>query len=134
MKNTILNLAAFVLLTSSFVACKKEITFKDELVGRWLSSKVTVGGTDVTSSYTFDLKLEASQEFSLDVISNVPLTGQITQSYSGDWTEDQSKQDITLLYSDGAQKTWDIIALSETLMTAELIENNTRYQVKFEKK
>ncbi len=134
MKNTILNLAAFVLLSSSFVACKKEITFKDELVGRWLSSKVTVGSTDVTSSYTFDLKLEASQEFSLDVISNVPLTGQITQSYGGDWTEDQAKQDITLLYSDGAQKTWDIIALSETLMTAELIENNTRYQVKFEKK
>ncbi len=134
MKNAVLNLAVFTLLASSFVACKKEVTFNDQLVGHWNSAQVTVGGTDVTSSYSFDLQLQSSQEFSLDVITIVPLTGKTTQSYSGDWTEDQVKQDVTLNYADGAVKTWDIIAISATAMTAELVENTTRYQVKFERK
>ncbi len=133
MKNAVLNLAAFLLLASAFVACKKEKTFKDELVGHWLSAQVTVGGIDVTSSYAFDLNLEQSHEFSLDVTTTVPLAGKSTQSFSGDWSEDEAKQDVTLLYSNGDQKTWDIIAISETSMTAELIENNTKYQVKFER-
>jgi hypothetical protein len=133
MKNAVLNLAALVLLASSFVACKKDATFNDQLVGHWKSSQVTVGGSDVTSSYTFDLKLEGSQEFSLDVTSTVPLTGKIVESYSGDWTDDQAKQDITLHYTDGDEKTWDIVSISDTKMTAELVENSTRYQVKFER-
>jgi len=134
MKNAVLNLAAFLLLTSAFVSCKKEESFKDELVGHWLSSKVTIAGVDNTSSYTFDLTLEESKEFSLDVTTIVPLTGKSTQTFSGDWNEDESKQDITLQYTDGEQKTWDIVALSDTRLTAELIENNTRYQVIFERK
>lgn len=133
MKNAVLNLAAFVLLASSFGACKKEKTFKDEVVGRWLSAQVTVGGVDVSSSYTFDLNLESSKEFNLDVTTTVPLTGKVTQSYSGDWSEDETKQDLTLNYSDGDSKTWDIVAISETSMTAEIIESNTRYQVKFDR-
>ena len=133
MKNAVLNLAAFVLLASSFGACKKEKTFKDEVVGRWLSAQVTVGGVDVSSSYTFDLNLESSKEFNLDVTTTVPLTGKVTQSYSGDWSEDETKQDLTLNYSDGDTKTWDIVAISETSMTAEIIESNTRYQVKFDR-
>ncbi|MDO8365596.1 MAG: hypothetical protein Q7T20_02280 [Saprospiraceae bacterium] len=133
MKNTFLNLAAFLLLASAFVACKKEPSFKDELVGHWLSSKVTIGGEDYTKSYIFDLNLEASDEFSLDVTTTVPLVSQSTQSYSGDWTNDQSKQDVTLHYTDGSQKTWDIVAISDTRLTAELIENNVRNQVIFER-
>ena len=133
MKNAVLNLAAFVLLASSFGACKKEKTFKDEVVGRWLSAQVTVGGVDVSSSYTFDLNLESSKEFNLDVTTTVPLTGKVTQSYSGDWSEDETKRDLTLNYSDGDSKTWDIVAISETSMTAEIIESNTRYQVKFDR-
>jgi len=133
MKNAVLNLAAFLLLTSAFVACEKEKTFRDELVGHWVSAQVTVGGVDVTTSYAFDLNLEQSKEFSLDVTTTVPLAGKSTQSFSGDWSEDQTKQDVTLNYSNGDQKTWDIVAISETTLTAELIENNTRYQVKFGK-
>ncbi len=133
MKNAVLNLAAIVLLASSSFACKKEKTFKDQLVGHWQSTQVTIGGTDATASYNFDLNLEGSQEFSLDVTSIVPLTGKVTQSYSGDWSEDQAKQDVTLHYTDGDEKTWDIVAISDTKMTAELIENNVRYQVKFER-
>ncbi|MFN0216313.1 MAG: hypothetical protein ACKVT2_18795 [Saprospiraceae bacterium] len=133
MKNAVLNLVAFLLLASAFVACKKEKSFKDELVGHWVSTQVSVGGVDATASYSFDLKLEGSQEFSLDVTTTVPLTGKSTQSFSGDWTEDQTKQDVTLHYTNGDEKTWDISALSEASLTAELIENNTRYQVKFER-
>ena len=78
-------------------------------------------------------RFPGSQEFSLDVTTTVPFTGKVTQSFSGDWTEDQTKQDVTLNYSDGGKKTWDIVAISETSLTAELIESNTRYQVKFER-
>ena len=133
MKNAVLNLAAFLLLASAFVACKKDKTFKDQLVGHWKSTQVTIGGVDVTSSYNFDLNLEGSQEFSLDVTTNVPFTGKVVQSYSGDWNDDQAKQDLTLNYTNGDQKTWDVTAISETKLTAELIEDNTRYQVKFER-
>ena len=61
MKNAVLNLAAFLLLASAFVACKKEKTFKDELVGHWLSSNVTIDGADASTTYTFDLNLEDSR-------------------------------------------------------------------------
>lgn len=134
MKNAVLNLAAFLLLASSFVACKKEKTFKDQLVGNWQSVQVNIAGEDVTGSYTYTMNLEGSQEFDLDVTSVVPLTGTITQSYSGDWTEDETKQDITLNYSNGEQKTWDVTAISDTKLTAELIgADNKRYQVKFDR-
>ncbi|MDX1910469.1 MAG: lipocalin family protein [Saprospiraceae bacterium] len=133
MKNAILNLAAFLMLASAFGACKKEITFKDQLVGQWKSVQVNVGDTDATTSYAFDLNLESSLEFDLDVTSVVPFTGTVTQSYSGDWEENEDKKDVTLRYSNGDEKTWDVISISETLMTAELIENNIRYQVKFER-
>ncbi len=133
MKNAVLNLAAFLLLAFSFGACKKDKTFQDQLVGHWQSVQVTIGGVDATSSYSFDLRLDTSKEFSLDVVTNVPLTGKVTQSYSGDWNEDEAKQDLMLNYTDGEQKTWDIVSISETKLTAELIENSTRYQVKFER-
>ena len=133
MKNAVLNLAAFLLLASAFVACKKEKTFKDELVGHWLSTNVTIDGADVSNTHTYDLNLEDSREFVLILTRTVPLTDKFIQFYNGDWVEDHSKQDVTLNYTDGEQKTWDIIAISETSMTAELIENNTRYQVVFER-
>ena len=134
MKNALFSLLALAFIASVTSSCKKEKTFKDELVGHWVSSKVTAGSNDVTSAYTFDLNLQNSQEFSLDVTSDVPLTGRITQSYAGDWDDDEAKQDVTLTYSDGTKKTWDIILVSETQLTAELIENSVRYQVKFDKK
>lgn len=133
MKNAVLNLAAFLLLASAFVACKKDKTFKDQLVGHWQSTQVIVADVDVTTSYSFDLNLEESKEFDLDVTTVVPLTGTVTQSYSGDWDDDESKQDVTLNYSNGDKKTWDVTAISETKMTAEIIESNVRYQVKFER-
>lgn len=134
MKNALFNLAAFLLLASSFVACKKEKTFKDQLVGQWHSTEVKVAGEDVTDTYTFLLHLEGTYEFELDVKSEVPLTGTITQTYDGDWVDDEARQDIRLTYRNGDQKTWDVTLLNETKMTVEIIEaDNKRYQVKFQR-
>ena len=128
-----LNLAVFALLAPAFLACKKEKSFKDELVGHWISIQVTAAGTDVTDAYRYDLKLESNQEFNLDLTTIVPLTGEIVKSYSGDWSEDEAKRDITLFYSDGAEKTWEVVSLETNALTAEIVENNIRYQVKFER-
>lgn len=134
MKNTVLNLSAFVLLFATFTACKKETAFKDRLVGQWKSTQVMAGTSDVTASYSYDLDLQNTMEFNLDVVTIVPFSGSVTQSYNGDWEDDESKQDITLFYSDGAKKTWEVVLISDTRLTVELVENNTRYQVKFERK
>lgn len=133
MKNAVLSLAALAFALTVFSSCKKELSFGDRLVGRWSSTQVTVGGVDATASYTFDLNLEGSREFDLDVTSVVPLSGRITQSYKGDWAENEARKDITLNYNNGDKKTWDIVELSETTLTAEIIESNTRYQVKFKR-
>jgi hypothetical protein len=135
MKNAILNLAAFLLLIPAFSSCKKEKTFKDQLVGNWKSVQVAIADQDVTSSFSFDLDLQSSYEFNLDVTTIVPLSNPVVQSYSGDWTDDEPKQDVTLKYSTGEEKTWEITSLTETAMTAEIVEpDNKRYKVVFERK
>ncbi len=135
MKNAVLNLAAFLLLAPAFISCKKEKTFKDQLVGNWQSVEVTVADQNVTGSFIFDLDLQSSNEFNLDVTTIIPLSNPVVQSYSGDWTEDDSKQDVTLLYNTGEQKTWEITVLTESSMTAEIVEpDNKRYKVVFNRK
>lgn len=135
MKNAVLNLAAYLMLALAFGACKKEKSFKDQLVGNWQSVEVTVAEQDVTSSFQFDLDLQSSLEFNLDVTTIIPLSNPVVQSYSGDWTDDEAKQDVTLHYNTGEQKTWEITALTETSLTAEIVEaDNKRYKVIFERK
>ena len=135
MKNSILSLAALVLFTAAFSSCKKDPTFKDHLVGDWTSVQVKAGASDVTDANQFDLSLQSTDEFNLDVTAIVPFAGVVTKSYNGDWTTDDAKQDITLMYnSTGEKKTWDVTAYSENSITAELVENNVRYVVKFERK
>jgi len=135
MKNAILSLAALALFTFAFSSCKKDPTFKDQLVGIWKSTTVKAGTTDVTNVNTFDLNLQASSEFDLDVTAMVPLTGKVVQSYTGDWSTDDAKQDVTLIYNGtGETKTWEITSVTDLQMKAELVENNIRYQVTFEKK
>ena len=135
MKNAVLNLTAFLLLASASVACKKEPTFRDQLVGHWKSVKVTVADEDVTDTYLYDLNLEGSLEFDLDVSitfasSQNPVT--IVQSYNGDWDEDETKQDLMLHYTNGDQKTWDVVSISETGITAETTSSdNKRHKVQF---
>jgi hypothetical protein len=135
MKNAILNLAAFALLISTLTSCKKDPTFKEQLVGDWVSTKVKAGTTDLSGSNTFELRLHASSEFDLDITSTVPLSGSIVQSFSGDWDTEDTKQDITLTYNGSGQtKTWDVVNIGNTTLTTELVEDNIRYQVTFERR
>ena len=134
MKNTILSLAALALFTAGFSSCKKDPTFKDQLVGNWKSVEVKAGTDDVTDANTYDLRLQSTNEFDLDVTAIVPLAGAVTKSYNGDWATDDPKQNVTLTYNGtGEQKTWAVNNLLDNSMTAELVENNVRYQVKFER-
>ncbi|MBL7828797.1 MAG: hypothetical protein JNJ57_19330 [Saprospiraceae bacterium] len=134
MKNNLLSLAALVLISAAFTSCKKDPTLKDQLVGNWLSVQVTAGSEDLTAANSFDLRLQDSKEFDLDLTTVAPLVGTITQSYSGDWSTDETKQEVTLVYNGtGETKTWDIIEITDTTLTAELVENNIRYTVKFQK-
>lgn len=134
MKNTILSLTALALFTVAFSSCKKEATFEDQLVGNWKSVEVKAGTSDVTNSNSFDLRLQSSNEFDLDITVMVPFAGNLTKSYNGDWTGNDAKQDLTLIYyGNGEMKTWEVVALSDTGMTTELVEDNVRYQVRFER-
>jgi hypothetical protein len=134
MKNAILSLTALTLFTVAFSSCKKDPTFKDQLVGNWKSIEVKAGANDLTSSNSYDLRLQSTNEFDLDVTYMLPLTGKVIQSYDGNWATDDAKQDVTLTYNgSGDVKTWEITAISDLNMTAELLEDNVRYQVTFKK-
>lgn len=137
MKKTVLSLTACFILLSLLSSCKKEDTksFKDQLVGHWESVRIQSGASDITATAQFKLNLESSNEFDLDVISTPPLGNATTISYSGDWFEDDTKQDLSLKYDhDGSTITWDVKEITETLMTTEYIEKGFRYEIKFERK
>ncbi len=135
MKNAALGLLAILLISSfSFVSCKKDETLQDRLVGVWLSSKVKSGDVDYSAIVKFNLDLQKSNEFDLDVITNLPPAGTNTQSYNGDWVEDETKQDLILTFSNSSTpSTYEINSLTGTSMVAEIIYEGTRYQVTFQR-
>ena len=82
----------------------------------------------------FDLDLQASQEFDLDVITNLPPAGSNTQSYNGDWREDEAKGDLILTFNNSTTpSTYEINDLTATTMIAEIIYEGTRYEVTFQR-
>ena len=135
MKNAALGLMALLFISSlSFVSCKKDDSLQDRLVGVWVSNQVKSGGIDYSAIVKFDLDLQGTQEFDLDVITNLPPAGSSTQSYTGDWREDEAKQDLILTFNNNTTpSTYEISALTATTMTAEIVYEGTRYEVTFEK-
>lgn len=135
MKNAALGLMAFLFISSlSLVSCKKEATLQDRLVGNWVSSKVQSNGIDYSAIVKFKLDLQNSKEFDLDVTTNLPPAGSSTQSYNGDWTEDETKQDLILTFSNNSNpSTYEISDLTNLVMAAEIIYEGTRYQVSFDR-
>lgn len=134
MKSTILSLTAFACLSLSLLSCKKEPTLKDQLVGNWVSIEVLSGSNDISGSSTFELNLESSNEFALDISSIVPITGKVTQSFNGDWEIDDLKQDIKLTYNDtGNVETWEVVSISNTNLKTIFYDNNTKYQINFKR-
>lgn len=126
---------AFILaLALSSCEKSKEKTFEEKLIGQWHSVSVKAAGADVTGNNTFNIHLEESKEFDLDVIVTSPFAPTTTSSFSGTWQQDDDKLDVTLTYDEsGDKKTWDVKDISDTYMIAELIQNTVRYEIRFEK-
>lgn len=135
MKNAANGLLALLFISSlSFVSCKKDDTLQDRLVGTWNSKEVKSGGIDYSAIVDFNLDLQGSHEFDLDVTTNLPPAGTSTQSYNGDWKEDETKQDLILTFSGSTTpSTYEISELTGTAMKAEIIHEGTRYEVTFER-
>jgi hypothetical protein len=126
---------AFI-LALALTSCEKskEKSFEEKLIGRWHSVSVKAAGADVTGNNEFNINLEASKEFDLDVIVSSPFAPTHTSSFTGTWAQDDNKLDVTLTYDETEdQKTWDVKDISDNVMVAELIQNAVRYEIKFEK-
>lgn len=135
MKNAANGLLALLLISSlGFVSCKKDDTLQDRLVGTWNSKEVKSAGIDYSAIVDFNLDLQNSYEFDLDVTTNLPPAGASTQSYNGDWKEDEAKQDLILTFSGSSTpSTYEINELTATTMKADIIHEGTRYSVSFER-
>jgi hypothetical protein len=136
MKNAALGLLALLLTCLSLNACKKDDDkgFRQLLVGKWASTSVKSGGNDVTSIVKFDLNLQDSYEFELDITTTLPISGGSTQSYGGDWLENEQKRDITLVFgNDGSTSTYEVEELTDTVLRCSVILEGLRYTVTFEK-
>lgn len=133
MKNSVLSLAALALLILAVSSCKKDPTFTEQIAGNWKSVEVKEGANDRSNSNSFNLNLHANKEFDLQISAILPITGEISQSFSGDWTSDLEKQDLTLQYGSGETKNWEVLSINETSLTVEMLENNVRIQVTFER-
>ncbi len=134
MKNAVLSIFA-LLFALSLTSCEKdkEKSFEEKLPGNWTSTQVKIGGV-ISTQFSFKLNLESSKEYDLDLTSIVPLVGSTTATFTGTWSHDDVKSEL-IVTEDGTakQSTWDIKELTDTAMTAELIFENVRYEVKFKK-
>jgi hypothetical protein len=130
MKNFLFSL---LVLSFSLVSCKKEATFDDKLIGEWTSTSVKVGGSDVTNSNSVVMTIEASREFDADITVSPLFGSPVTNSYTGDWSADELKQELILKYSTGEQEKYDITTLTENTMKASTVVENVRREFVFEK-
>lgn len=131
MKNAIFSL---LMLALPFAACQKEDTFESQLVGKWRSTQVKVGGVDVTTSNIVELDFEDTFEFEATVTA-IPAFGEPSSlAYSGDWESDNEKEEIKLFYDNGQKEKYDITQLDETTMKASVIVEGVRREFVFERK
>lgn len=130
MKNAFFSL---LLLSIAFVSCKKEVTFDDQLAGKWTSTNVKVGSTDVTSTNSLIINIESTHEFDADIITRPLIGTAVTSSYTGTWTADEVKQELYLKYDTGEKETYDITEVNETTLKASTIISNVRREFVFEK-
>ncbi len=136
MKNLVFSLIVFFAASALFTSCdkKKELNFVEKLPGTWQSVKVTQGGNTQAGS-SFQIRLEASKEFDMDITTNLPIIGTTVTTRSGSWSSDDNRQEIQLTYDDsGEQIIWDVTLLTDTQLNIELIQNGVRYNIQFEKK
>jgi hypothetical protein len=129
MKKSLIGLS---LLALAFVACKKEVTFDDQLVGQWNSTQVKIGGADASAGNSVNIHLESSREFDTDV-TTYQFGPTIVSSFTGTWSADEVKQELYLKYDTGERETYDITEINETTMRATTVVDNVRREFVFEK-
>ncbi|MEZ4918304.1 MAG: hypothetical protein R2792_04280 [Saprospiraceae bacterium] len=136
MKNSFFSFFALLLFSGILMtSCQKENTpsFKTQLEGHWQSSSVMVNSTDLSSFNQYKLFLEGTHEFELEYTTGLGSSTSTTLT-SGDWQEDQEKQDVTLIFNEtGEALTYEVRTITSTEMVVEFIENNNRVTVSFEK-
>jgi len=142
MNKAVLKLAAFLLLTATFFACKEDPTLRDQLIGRWQSSKVVIVENnievEVRDSLTYDLDLKESLNYDLEITTNNPsLPAPVIDSIQGDWAVDEIHQFLTFSDFNGTPfKTWDVTSITDNQMTFEAFwESNTKrlYKISFDR-
>lgn len=130
MKKSIFGLS---LLALAFVACKKEASFSDQVVGTWQSTNVKVGGSDVTASNSVRLTIEDTQEFDAEITTRPAIGSPSTTAYTGDWDTDETKQEITLKYDNGDQEKYDVTSITASSMKANVVVEGVRREFVFER-
>ncbi|MEZ4924858.1 MAG: hypothetical protein R3A50_01185 [Saprospiraceae bacterium] len=134
MKNTIFSLFALATLLFTLPSCKKEATFEQQLFGGWTSTEVIAADNDVSQTETFTLDLQATNEFNLDIIKQLPFNGSFNVKHSGNWVADDAAQELTFTYSEsGETSSWKVTTLTETSMTVETLQGGTQYVITFER-
>lgn len=136
MKNVFFSLlSTLVCATLLLSSCKKELSFEEQLVGKWNSQKVKASGVDVTASSSMKLTLQPDKKFKLDISGTTPLIGTTTQSFSGSWVRDtDDDNDIILTFDPNGQTShYEIDKLEENSMEAEILVSGVLYEVQFQR-
>jgi hypothetical protein len=133
MNNAVLKFTAFVLLASSFLACKEDPSLRDQLIGHWRSTKVVLVENEVAieirDSISYDLALEESLNYQMETTTtSFGNPNSVKDTIKGDWAVQETSQFLTLSDYNGTPiKTWDVTTISDTQMILEAFaENNTR--------
>jgi hypothetical protein len=121
------------LLALTFVACKKDPTLEDQLVGTWQSTNITIGGADATQFNSIELIFEESLEFESEM-RTTGFSGEVVSAFTGDWTTDEAKQEVILLYDSGDSEKYDVTELTQTRLRATAVIDGVRREITFSKK
>lgn len=117
-------------------SCKKDLTFEEQLIGHWQSSKVKISGVDATTSSSILFKLTSEKKFSMDITGSTLLIGSTTQKFTGTWEKDPADDnDILLTFDSNGQKSrYEIDTLEDDRMDADIIVGGVLYEITFERR
>ncbi|MEZ4966481.1 MAG: hypothetical protein R2791_14665 [Saprospiraceae bacterium] len=137
MKKSVFSLSVLFFAVLSFSSCKKdEISFEQQVTGEWHSVKVKLNGTDVTDYFMLDLDLAQDNRFDATLkVVTFPAGSSGVSHPKGEWTADDSSQQLELVYDDsGETESYEILELSDTAMRVKTTQQNgDRIDITFEK-
>lgn len=120
MKKSALHFAAYLFLTCSLIACKKE-NYTDQLSNNWKSTQVQWSNLALADNFMVNLNLGADNHFTTLYKIIKPIDDTLIVNQSGIWREHPDQKQFTLYYQDGSEETYRIIALTPGQMRAETV-------------